>query len=109
MFWWIDQSSILVMDLSPLQGSSRLVTLLTAVPLLALVLWQWQQLTQSLWLLTRSDQELSQAPSLSEEKLQHERLCLGLSLLTMPALQTTPSSSATAIDWLSWNELNITK
>ena len=98
MFWWIDQSSILVMDLSPLQGSSRLVTLLTAVPLLALVLWQWQQLTQSLWLLTRSDQELAQAPSLSEEQLQHERLCLGLSLLNMPELLTAPSSPATTIN-----------
>ncbi|MFL0758012.1 MAG: low-complexity tail membrane protein [Prochlorococcus sp.] len=86
VFWWIDQSSILIRDLSPLQGSSRLVTLLTAIPLLALVLWQWHQLTQSLWLLSCSDQSLAQAPSLSDEQLKLERLSLGLSLLNMPEL-----------------------
>lgn len=93
IFWWIDQSSILARDLSPLQGSSRLITLLTAIPLLALMLWQWHQLTQSLWLLSRSDQALAQAPSLSNDQLKLERLCLGLALLNMPELMPAAANN----------------
>ena len=78
--WWLDQSSVLVHDFSPLQGSSRLIVMLTCIPLLALLLWQWHQLGQALWLLSRSDQALSEASEVSAEDLPQQRICLGLGL-----------------------------
>lgn len=50
--WWADQQAGLATGLSPFGASGRLVVLLISVPLLALMLWQWQQLVQALRLLT---------------------------------------------------------
>jgi hypothetical protein len=94
ILWWIDQSAVLVIDMSPLKGSSRLITLLTSIPILALLTWQWHQLSQTIWLLSQSDDALSQATALSEDELRIERLCLGLSLLSIPELEIQQPISA---------------
>lgn len=86
-FWWLDGAAALAANSAPLPEANRLVSLLLAVPLLALVLWQWQQLTQSLWLLSRSCEQLANAPVLSGASLEHERLSLGLPLLLLSPLQ----------------------
>ena len=93
-FWWLDLSSVIVHDFSPMQGSSRLIILLTCIPLLALLLWQWHQLIQCLWLISRSDRALSDASEFSEEDLREKRLSLGLGLLKLKQLEGfVPSSS----------------
>ncbi|MFL0782018.1 MAG: low-complexity tail membrane protein, partial [Prochlorococcus sp.] len=91
--WWLDQSSVLVHDFSPLQGSSRLIVMLTCIPLLALLLWQWHQLGQALWLLSRSDQALSEASEVLAEDLPQQRICLGLGLLQLKELELPASAS----------------
>ena len=50
---WLDRTAALAYPLSPLQGADRLICLLAASALLALMLWQWQQLVQAIWLLSR--------------------------------------------------------
>ncbi|MFZ9267362.1 MAG: low-complexity tail membrane protein, partial [Vulcanococcus sp.] len=44
LLWWADASAGLAWAWSPFSASPRLVVLLVSVPLLALMLWQWQQL-----------------------------------------------------------------
>ena len=48
LIWWMDESAGLVQELSPVQDRSRLVTLLLSTPLLALIVWQVQQLVQAI-------------------------------------------------------------
>ena len=87
LFWWIDRSALLVVDFSPTSNSSRLTALLIAAPLLALMLWQWQQLVQSIWLLTRSDQTFAELTPINAGDLQVNHLSLGLGLLQLPPLE----------------------
>ena len=87
LFWWVDQSALLVVDFSPTQNSSRLTALLLAGPMLTLILWQWQQLFQSIWLLTRSDQTFADLTPISPADLQTTHLSLGLGLLQLPLLE----------------------
>ena len=52
LLWWLDDSAVLASEFSPVLGQSRLVTLLISIPVLALVMWQVQQISQALgWLL----------------------------------------------------------
>ena len=46
LLWWLDESAGLIHEFSPLQDSSRLVSLLLTAPLLALLVWQVQQLVE---------------------------------------------------------------
>ncbi len=94
LLWWIDASALLVADLSPLQHGSRLGSLLIAAPLLALLLWQWHQLIQASWLLTRDNDALDRLSPLSEAELQQTTLSLGLSLLRLPDLDWGPEVAA---------------
>ena len=87
LFWWIDRSALLVVDFSPTSDSSRLTALLIASPLLALMLWQWQQVVQAIWLLTRSDQIFADLTPINATDLQTNHLSLGLGLLQLPPLQ----------------------
>ncbi len=100
LLWWIDASALLVADLSPLQHGSRLGSLLIAAPLLTLLLWQWHQLIQASWLLTRDNDALDRFTPLSEAELQQTTLSLGLSLLRLPDLdwgpEVAPDSQPTA-------------
>lgn len=86
LLWWIDSSALLVSDLSPLHNGSRLGSLLLAAPLLALVLWHWQQLIQATWLLTRDDGSLSALAPLTEAELQRSTTSFGLGLLKLSPL-----------------------
>ena len=87
LFWWVDQSALLVVNFSPTQNSSRLTALLLAGPLLTLILWQWQQLFQAIWLLTRSDQSFAELTPIIPADLQTTHLSLGLGLLQPPLLE----------------------
>jgi hypothetical protein len=89
LFWWIDQHAALATPLSPLSASPRFVGLLLACPLLALMLWQWQQLSQAIGLLSRSPAALATCVPLTPVQLETERLCLGLPLLLLSPLQIT--------------------
>lgn len=86
VFWWIDRSALLVIDLSPLNEGSRLTGLLLSGVVLSLLLWQWQQLCSSLWLLTRTDDEVLAAEPLSGDQLRTDRCSFGLGMLTLPTL-----------------------
>lgn len=85
-FWWLDSVAALAANSTPLEAGHRLLTLLLAIPLLALLLWQWHQLSQSLWLLSRSAASLAAAPPLSTATLESERLSLGIPLLLLDPL-----------------------
>ena len=81
LFWWIDRSALLVIDFSPTSNSSRLTALLLAGPLLTLMLWQWQQIVQAVWLLSRNDQTFETLTPLNTTDLQSTHLSLGLGVL----------------------------
>ncbi len=95
LLWWVDTRAVLAAGLSPLSDANRLISLLLATPVLALLTWQWQQLTQSVWLLTRPAAALtaSGAPSTSQQ-----RLSLGLPLLLLaPLASATPAGEPTGV------------
>lgn len=85
--WRIDQASGLAAGLSPLASSSRLMVLLLSVPLLAVIVWQWQQIWQAVWLLSRPASAISAAEPLSITEQEQQRLSLGLPLLLLDPLQ----------------------
>jgi len=86
LLWWLDESAGLIHEFSPLQDSSRLVSLLLTAPLLALLIWQVQQLVQALLLLIQVPQNDSTAEAWSVEQLRQQRTSLGLQILQLPAL-----------------------
>ncbi len=81
LLWWLDARSALASALAPLPEAPRLVHLLLSAPLLALMLWQWQQGLQALWLLSRSPEQIAATPPLESAGLAQGRLSLGLPLL----------------------------
>ena len=87
LFWWMDQHAALAAPLSPLSASPRFVGLLLTCPLLALILWQWQQLSQAIGLLIRSPSALATCIPLTPAQLETERLSLGIPLLLLSPLQ----------------------
>jgi len=92
LLWWLDDSAVLASEFSPILGQSRLVTLLLSIPVLAVIVWQVQQLSQALgWLLPIRDQ-IDQEPSLQNSAptdLQHTSF--GLQILRLNRL-TWPES-----------------
>ena len=92
LLWWLDDSAVLASEFSPILGQSRLVTLLLSIPVLAVMVWQVQQLSQALgWLLPIRDQS-DQEPSLQNSAatdLQHTSF--GLQILRLNRL-TWPES-----------------
>jgi hypothetical protein len=92
LLWWLDDSAVLASEFSPILGQSRLVTLLLSIPVLAVMVWQVQQLSQALgWLLPIQDQS-DQKPSLQNSAptdLQHTSF--GLQILRLNRL-TWPES-----------------
>lgn len=87
LLWWIDGHAALASAFSPLAGSPRLVALLLAAALLALLLWQWQQLLQALWLLSRPPGQLSTREAMLPDEVGERRLPLGLPLLLLDPLR----------------------
>ncbi|CAK6694744.1 low-complexity tail membrane protein [Synechococcus sp. CBW1107] len=86
MLWWADANAGLAWAWSPLSASPRLVVLLVSVPLLALMLWQWQQLIQAVWMLTRPASLVEQTLPLTQVDAGETRLNTGLPLLLLPPL-----------------------
>ncbi len=87
LLWWSDLAAGMAWAWSPLNASPRLVGLLVALPLLALMLWQWQQLVQVLWLFSRSAEQVEQTLPLTQSQAAELRLNLGLPLLLLPPLE----------------------
>ncbi len=85
VLWIVDSRAALAAPLSPVDGASRLVTLMLAVPILAVLLWQWQQVGQALWLLSRSPQQVEeQGSGRSVAFTDSSVLSLGLPVLLLP-------------------------
>ena len=85
--WWSDAHAGLAWSWSPLSSSPRLVVLLLCVPVLALMQWQWTQLVQALWMLTRPGAVVEQTLPLGQDQAAEQRLNLGLPLLLMAPLE----------------------
>lgn len=99
LLWWSDLAAGMAWAWSPLHASPRLVGLLVALPLLALMLWQWQQLVQVLWLFSRSAEQVEQTLPLSQSQAAELRLNLGLPLLLLPPLELPePTSAVVGVD-----------
>ena len=65
-----------------------------ACPLLAVITWQWQQLIQTIALLSRNPATLPERPPLSLQQLVSQRMSLGLPLLLLnPLLTSQPAAS----------------
>ena len=86
VIWFLDDSAGLIHELSPVQGSSRLVTLMLCIPLLALIVWQVQQLVQAVILLS-SKKEIQTLEPLNSEQLHEERTSFGLQVLRLAPLE----------------------
>ncbi|MBL6803474.1 MAG: low-complexity tail membrane protein, partial [Synechococcus sp. BS307-5m-G38] len=87
LLWWLDESAGLIHEFSPLQEQSRLITLLLSAPVLALIVWQLQQLVQAVVLLTGNGNNDTPAEPWGVERLRKERTSLGLQLLQLTPLQ----------------------
>ena len=86
LLWWLDESAGLIHEFSPLQDSSRLVSLLLTAPLLALLVWQIQQLVQAVLLLVQAPQNDSSTEPWSLDQLRQERTSFGLQVLQFAPL-----------------------
>ena len=86
LLWWLDESAGLIHEFSPLQDSSRLVSLLLTAPLLALLVWQIQQLVRAVLLLVQAPQNDSAAEPWSLDQLRQERMSFGLQVLQFAPL-----------------------
>ena len=92
LLWWCDNHAAFASAFSPVADSPRLVGLLLAAAVLALLQWQGQQVVQALWLLSRSPQDVAAATPLSAAALERERLSPGLPLLLLPPLRESLAS-----------------
>jgi hypothetical protein len=92
----LDQRAAIAAPLWSAQSMPRLVALLLAALLLSLMLWQWQQALQALWLLGRSEALLRATPPMGGDELEGKRLSLGLPLLLPPPLRFAVPAPAVA-------------
>ena len=103
LLWWLDDSAVLASEFSPVLGQSRLVTLLISIPVLALMVWQVQQISQALgWLLPiRSQLDEAASPGNTAEHnsiaADQQHTSFGLQILRLgrlawpePATKPTP-------------------
>ena len=86
LLWWLDESAGLLQEFSPLQEQSRLVSLLLSAPVLALVVWQAQQLLQALLLLSHGESNETPAESWDSQRVNSERSSIGFELLQLQPL-----------------------
>lgn len=87
LLWWLDDSAVLVSEVSPVSSQSRLVTLLLSTPLLAVIVWHVQQLVQaSVWLITDQIKAKGDGTSFDTTQLMQKRSSFGLQLLELPPL-----------------------
>jgi hypothetical protein len=92
----LDGRAALASNFSPVQDGARLSSLLLSAMLLAVMVWQWQQLVQSVWLLSRKPAQLEAAPALEPERMNSERSNPGLPLLLLSplSLEKPPTPAA---------------
>ena len=95
LLWWSDRAAGLAWAWSPLSSSPRLMVLLVAAALLALMLWQWQQIVQALWLFSRPAAQVAQTLPLPASDAADRRLNLGLPLLLLPPLEANEPAKPT--------------
>jgi hypothetical protein len=93
LLWWLDGIAGMATGFSPLTDAPRLTSLLLSAALLAVMLWQWQQLLQAVWLLNLDPHSIAAATPLSQAQLQEQRLCLGLPLLLPDPLKLADGAS----------------
>lgn len=103
LLWWLDDTAVLVNEFSPLLGQSRLITLLLSVPVLAVLVWQLQQLGQAVtWLIRPTEPDNSSTAPFSPDQIKLQRSSFGLQLLNLPTLDwstaTAPATSKSAVD-----------
>jgi len=96
LLWWADRAAGLAWSWSPLAGSSRLVGLLAAALVLVLLQWQWHQLVQALWMLSRRAELVAATTPLSQAEAADRRLSLGLPLLLVAPLRFDPQPQPAA-------------
>jgi hypothetical protein len=93
VLWWIDARAALAGPLAPLPEANRMVALLLCAPLLAVIVWQVQQLAQAATLLYLTDARFRVLTPLTQEQLESQRLSLGLPLLLLdPLLNDAPTA-----------------
>ena len=94
LLWWLDNTAVLVSEFSPLLGQSRLITLLLCVPVLAVIVWQLQQLGQAVtWLVRPTEPDKTTTAPFRPDQIKLQRSSFGLQLLNLPTLDW---STATA-------------
>ncbi len=93
--WWIDQTAALAGPMALLPEANRLVDLLLTVPVLAVIVWQVQQLAQAAGLLLRPSGPAAGHSPLTTEQIESQRLCMGLPLLLLTPL-SSPGAPAVA-------------
>ncbi|MBM5827529.1 MAG: low-complexity tail membrane protein [Cyanobacteria bacterium M_surface_7_m2_040] len=98
---WLDATAALASQLSPLHNADRLVCLMAASGVLALMVWQWQQLIQATWLLIPNQGPAadSATPAPQSAGASTTTRSLGLPLLRWPHLEW-PVRAEQASPWL---------
>lgn len=95
--WWIDGAAALAGPMALLPDANRLVALLVTVPVLAVMVWQLQQLVQTIALLLRSPNAWTGLAPLTPEQIETQRLCVGLPLLLLEPLTNPEPVSKPAV------------
>ena len=96
---WLDDSAVLTAEFSPVLGQSRLETLLLCIPVLALIVWQVQQLAQAgSLLLGLGKTERASEAIFTTEMLRQQRTSLGLQLLQLPRLSWPAPKQSSSLD-----------
>jgi hypothetical protein len=97
--WWIDAEAALAGPIALVPEANRLVALLLTVPVLAMMVWQLQQLAQAIALLLRPPAWFDGLTPLGPSEPESQRLCLGVPLLLIDPLSasTQPSVAPAAV------------
>ncbi len=97
LFREIDKLAFVFNEISPFKNNLRITNVLLSIPLLSLMLWQWHQLSQSIWILTRSKVDIDKADYFSNKEIIKQRLSPGFECLPINELRFTPSISSPSI------------
>ena len=108
VLWWLDDTAVLASEFSPLHDRSRLTTLLLSVPVLAVMVWQVQQLGQSLsWLLLPGPGDDSQDGTFNADQLKERISSFGLPLIQLSALDWPEPETVASEEISEQGELSV--
>ena len=96
LLWVLDRWAALAGPQALLPTSPRLLDLLLAAGVLAVLVWQGHQVLQALWLLSRPPEAIAAAMPMDAGEMDSSRLSLGLPLLLLPSLQAEPKATSRA-------------